>query len=250
MVSLLEKLSEIVSNFKKNIDSVYSLMDFDKVILDYSIKAISELADKLKNLHKIDNPHLTAANTLQALMQISSNNSLRNQYNQIFNQCIVLLVSYFGSAIGDIFKYCLTEKLKEGISDHIRKEEIKISLGELRDSDFNLSETIGELIASKKDISFQDMQSISKAFKEYFDLDIKRDKIVNNIIIGQACRHVIVHCGNIADSRLLRQIEKSIPRDIKQNIELREIIQFEPAEIKIVGDSMKEYIIKIVDALG
>jgi len=244
-----EKLQTIQENFEKNVESVYTLMNFDRLILDYSISSITQLVEKLKSHHHIDNPQLTALNTLSNLQKIRKHGSLKRHYMHIFNQCIVLLVSYFGSTIADIFKFCLAERVKEGLTENIAREEIKLSLGELQEYNFNLSDCIGELVVNKKDISFQDMQSISRAFKEYFGFEPQKDKIVNNIIAGQACRHIIVHSGNIANCRLIRQISHAEPRDIKMRIKENELIEFIPDEIRIVGDSMKTYVSRIIEEL-
>lgn len=242
-------LENIKHNFEKNVGSVYSLMNFDQVLLGFTIKSISDLVENLKNSHSISNPSLTGEKTLNILETIQKNESLRPQYSQIYNQCVVLLVSYFGSSVGDIFKSCLTMRFNDGIDAQFLKEEIKLSLGELYDLSFNLSDNIGEIIANKKDISFQDMQSISRAFRDYFGFETEKDKKVNNIITGQACRHVIVHSGNIADSKLQNQVKNANPRDIKQNIKAGEEIQFSPEEIQIVGDSMKKYIETVTESL-
>jgi hypothetical protein len=45
---------------------------------------------------------------------------------------------------------------------------------------------------------------------------MERDKDVNNIILGQACRHVIAHRGAVVDERLVRQVKGAQPRTIKE----------------------------------
>jgi hypothetical protein len=220
-------------------------MNFDELVLDYAIKSIEDLTGKLKKMG-IDNPRLTAESTLSSLKNIHSNNSLKPKYQTIFNQCIVLLVAYFSSTVSDIFKVALKEKLCKGELGQLSKEEVKISLGELRDMDFNLSEYIGDVVANKKEISFQDMQSITRAFKEYLGVEIQKDTVVNNIIVGQASRHAFVHSGGTIDARLLKQISNATPRDIKETCNLGDTITFSTEEITMVAESMKKYIEKAI----
>lgn len=92
---------QIIDNFKKNIASVESLANFDRVVLDFAISSIDSLQERLKE--KFANERLLATATLKQLKNIRENDSMRPQYKEIFNQCVVLLVSYFGSAVSDIF---------------------------------------------------------------------------------------------------------------------------------------------------
>lgn len=63
--------------------------------------------------------------------------------------------------------------------------------------------SIATLFIDKKDLSFQDMQAISRAFKDYISVEITKNKTVNNIIPAQACRNVIVHAGGKITNRLI-----------------------------------------------
>ncbi|HMM21814.1 MAG TPA: hypothetical protein PKA10_13935 [Selenomonadales bacterium] len=239
------RILEVQHNFQSNVLLVYDLMNFDETILNFGIDSLKDLISRQKKFN-ITNPLATAESTLRNFENIRQNGSLRPKYNEIFNQCVVLLVSYFSSAIGDIFKVALTQKINQGMDDNLAKEEIKVTLAELQNCS---SEMLGELVVLKKEISFQDMQSIRRVFQTYLDIDIEKDQNVNNIITGQACRHVIVHSGAIIDKRLIKQISQATPRDIKPEIKTGEKIQFDPEEIKIVGESMKRYINGVIEKL-
>ena len=231
---------EIIVNFKKNIASVQRLANFDRVVLDYSIKSIESLQNRLKQ--KFENERFLATNTLKQLRNIRSNDSMRKEYEEIFNQCVVLLVSYFGSAVSDVFRNYVTERIIGSTKKKVLQEELKFTIGELRDFDFNLSGQMGDIITRKKDISFQDMGSISRNFKDYLGVSMEKDQNVNNIIIGQACRHVIVHAGAIADIKLIKQISGATPRDLKKELNVGDRIQFSLGEIELLSDSMMAYL--------
>jgi hypothetical protein len=84
-------------------------------------------------------------------------------------------------------------------------------------------------------------KSIGRAFDQYLGFKPQRNNHVNNIILAQACRHAIVHNGSKADVKLLKQIADAKPRDLKQTLSSDQKIQFEPSEIKLIGESMKHY---------
>ncbi len=86
------------------------------------------------------------------------------------------------------------------------------------------------------------MQAIHRAFKEYLNISIEKDNTVHNIILAQACRHVIVHSGGVASERLTRQIKGAYPRDVKDKITKDSKVQFSPDEVETISESMKKYI--------
>jgi hypothetical protein len=219
-------------------------VDFDKIVLDFVIISMKGVNQKIKNF--TSNPQLFLDNQIKQLENIRTNNSLNKKYNIMLNQCIVLMVSYFGSAVEDIFKTALNHRLIDCDLDTLSGEEIKLSLGELSALSYNLSDCIGDIVTSKQDISFQDMQSIQRAFKEYFGFYLIKDNDVNNIIMAQACRHVIVHSGSNVSARMVKQVSAAKPRDIKENVFINDKVQFKKEEIIIIGNSMQNYMNSII----
>jgi hypothetical protein len=234
--------------FLENIEAVNRLANFDRVVLDYSIKAIEKLQNNL--LIKFKNESLLATGTLRQLTLIRKHDSMRNQYKEIFNQCVVLLVSYFGSAVSEIFKTYVTSNISELKNKKAFTEEFKFSPKEMSEYNFNLLAHIGEIIVLKKNISFQDMQSINRSFRDFLGISIERDSTVNDIIVGQACRHVIVHSGSVVDSKMLNQISNTKPRNLKPKIVIDSKIQFEPEEVALLSSSMIKYIKGLVEQLN
>jgi hypothetical protein len=222
----MNKGKESLKIFLENIESVNRLANFDRVVLDYSIKAIEKLQNNLSI--KFKNEALLATGTLKQLTLIREHDSMRNQYKEIFNQCVVLLVSYFGSAVSEIFKIYITSNISTLKNKKAFTEEFKFSPKEMSEYNFNLLAHIGEIIVSKKNISFQDMKSINRSFRDFLDIPIDKDSTVNDIIIGQACRHIIVHSGSLVNSQMLKQISNADPRSLNPKIKLNSKIQFEP----------------------
>jgi hypothetical protein len=226
--------------FIKNIDDIFRLLDFDRVILQVAIDGIEGLQENLRSSHDIENPRLLAQNTLQMLKGIQDHDSLRPKYQVIFNQCIVLLVSVFASSVADLFRGGICILAKKGDSKSLKNEELKISVSDLLEFDGEINERLGHLIADKNDLSFQDMKSIGRAFKDYFGFDISKDKHVNNIIMAQAGRHIIVHDSARINERIIRQVSGAKPRDLKPELD-GDTIQFNSGEVKLAAESMLEY---------
>lgn len=233
---------QIIETFKTHMKSVEKLMNFDRDVLDHAIISIEDLQKRLTQHHEISNAALTAERTLTMLRGYRKNDSLRSRYETIFNQALVLLTSYFTSSISDLFKIGVSKVLDKNSESPLHKEQIKISFRDLRENDFNLKEIAPELLILAKDISFQDMQSISRAFKDHLGISIEKDKTVNEIILGVQCRHIIVHTAGLADDRLIRQLANAYPRDLKNTLKAGEKIQFTVEEVNSVGAAMLEYL--------
>ncbi|HZC81380.1 MAG TPA: hypothetical protein VE222_06610, partial [Nitrospiraceae bacterium] len=87
--------------------------------------------------------------------------------------------------------------------------------------------TFVETFVRKTDISFQDMQSIARAFRDYVGFEPTRNENVNDIVLGHACRHVIVHAGAVFDRKALGQVRSAVPRTLKKNINVGDAVTFE-----------------------
>jgi len=232
----------VAETFQGHILSVNKLMNFDRDVLDLAIDGIATLQTRLQKHHGLDNPQLTAERTLHMLRGFREHDSLRPRYNTIFNQALVLLVSYFSSSVHDLFLLGVSAALDSDQPTPLLQEQIRISFADLRDAKFDLREVAPTLLVQAKDISFQDMQSIARAFKEHLDVSIEKSEAVNDIILGQGCRHVIVHAGGLVNERLIRQVAGARPRRIKQTLALHADVQFTVEEVLQVAASMSSYI--------
>jgi hypothetical protein len=241
---------EIKETFARNQDSVRQLMDFDRILIDFCIVHIEALESRLKNNKEIQltSAHFLPSHTIEALKSIRKNDSMRPQYKSIFNQCLVLSVSHFSSAVHSIFKQainhaccCCPDLLTAS------NEDIKFSFEELKNYHFDLTDSLGDLVIKKKDISFQDMQSAHRAFKNFLNVECEKDIYTNDIIFAQAARHSIVHALGHADEKFIKQIKDAFPRQIKDDIKPEELIQFESNEIENVLTSMDLYINRLIE---
>ena len=117
-------------------------------------------------------------------------------------------------------------------------EQINVSVGDILDMADNQLFGLAEALLLKKAVSFQDMQSISRAFKDFVGVEVKRSPEVNDIIVAQACRHAIVHNGARVDDRLLKQIRNAAPRHLHPPLLLGGAIAFSDTDVRTVGSSM------------
>lgn len=235
-------MKNIVSTFERNIESVESLLNFDRKVLDMAIESIHELHDYLVEYPKITADKYNGKRTLDTLKSIRNNDSLKSKYAVINNQAIVLLVSYFGSAVADIFRRASKIAVNTHNDERVLGEELKFKLEELLNLKSSLGDSIGELLITKNNISFQDMKSIQREFKKYFGIKIDKDINVNNIILGQACRHSIAHEAAKVNARVMNQVKGAKPRNLKESISEGEVIEFTQGEIKVVSESMLNYV--------
>lgn len=243
---MIDELTLLKDNFNKNVLSVETLLKFDIFILDYSINVLESVNNKLRDVNSITNPYLTAEGGLKALKNIKDNNSISLQYNTIYNQALVLLVSYYTSTIKDIFSKSLFPFLNKFADLKIFEEEIKMTVEQIKLNDFNLSSQIADLIILKKGYSFQDMKSTTKALNECFAFEFEKNNHINNIILGQACRHSIVHNGGKVDQQLQNQIKNAFPRDVKCTI-TEDNLSFLPDEVLTISASMGYYLDNIIN---
>ena len=216
-------------------------MTFDRVVLDVAISALESLRGRLHD-KGIDNPRLTAEGTLASLKAVRQNDSLRPEYETIFNQALVLLVSYFASAVHDVFRRAIAVAVEQEGKSPLLREELKLTIADLKEVRRDFTSVVPELLIQSKDVSFQDMQSISRSFKSYLGIHIDRDSDVNDIILGQGCRHVIVHTGGIVDDKLIRQLRDANPRSVQKDLKVGSMIQFQPAEVSAISKSMARYV--------
>ncbi len=240
----------LLTNYRKNQESINRLMNFDNLLLQFCISSLRELETNLRENAEvgITSVKCLPSITIKALEGIKSNKTFKSHYEDMYNQCLVLAVSYFTSTVKDIFlqsvnysiNYC-HEILKKD------NDNFAFTIKALKEMQFYIGDSLGELIVNKKEISFQDMQSTNRAFNDYFDLrlNFKDDKDQHNIVFGQAARHLIVHSIGKIDPKFLNQIDYAPKRIICHDLKEGEIIKITPAQIIIIQESMLNYITNI-----
>lgn len=124
---------------------------------------------------------------------------------------MVLLVSHFGSALHDIFRDAVTRALDhpKGLPESSQKVKTEIRWFDLKNADGPPAAVFADLLIAAEDLKFQDMGSTARAFKDHLRVEIPRGATMNDIILGQAARHVIVHSGTVVDKKFISQIKEA-----------------------------------------
>lgn len=238
---------DILATFKNNVADVDRLVNFDKEVLQVVVLTIEDLHTKLKP--QFASEQMNGGRALSVIKGIRDNESLRSKYGAIFNQAVVLLVSHFSTALGDLFRSGVMAKLSGDGDMALWGEEIKITFSEMRDRDWNLKTAAADLLIAKHDFTFQDMGSTVRAFDKFVGVKLERDAVMNNIITAQACRHVIAHAGGRISERTLKQVSGANPRDLKKTLTINELVQFSATEIELLGQAMITFVERIDAAI-
>jgi hypothetical protein len=225
---------------------VEGLLEFGNLIIAAAVEGLRKVEDELEAKHLNSLVDLVR-NRARMLKNIKSE-SLRPQYEAMFNQCVVLLVSHFGSAVHSLFRTAVQVALRTNSQLPVVNHELRVSWQSVIDSDEPKEVLFAELLISQQDLSFQDMQSIGRAFKNHLKVEIPMDRSLNNIIAGQASRHVIVHNAGRVDARMVRQLRDAQPRDLAPSLKPGAPVAFAPPEIRVLAESMTSYLNALKEA--
>jgi len=230
--------------FKGNLAEVDRLINFDRELLLMIENTLENLNSQLKS--RIADERLNGGRALTLVRGIRSNDTLRTKYQAIYNQALVLLVSHFASALGDVFRHLVAARLASSNPGKLLDEEFRLTVADLRDRDWSLAGALPDLLIAKYDFTFQDMGATVRAFTNYAGVNPVRDVVMNNIIAAQAFRHSIVHAGGKVGTRLIKQVSNAHPRTFRPNVQLDEQLGLTLAEL----DSVKSDMLRFIESLS
>jgi len=199
---------------------------------------------------KITNPRHRVDGVITLLRRIRQHDSLAPHFDAINNQSLVLLVSYFAAALRDFYRIAVDLILETAPPQHLLAEDLKVTVADLLRTQDDPRSQIADLLIDKKDLSFQDMQSTTRAFEELTGFKVDKDPVVHDIIAAQASRHAIVHTGEMASLRTGRQLASAYPRAIKPHLIAGERIVFSVEEILAVANAMETYLERLIDGVS
>jgi hypothetical protein len=244
--SLPSEQGQPLAVFTRQVQSVRELLEFDLFVLEHIVGGLDGIAEGLerRNFH---NDATAVRNRLSAVRNIRNSGSFRPRYETIFNQCIVLLVSYFGSTVGELFRQAVAEALASNIDVPVAKESVEVDWKTLSGVAESHPALVARLVVSKQKISFQDMGGIVRAFEKNLGITLERGLVVNDIILGQAARHAIVHSGAIVDGQMTHQIRDAAPRSLKTDVVVGEPISFQPEEVNLLANQMIAFVSQVTE---
>lgn len=236
--------ASIETIFKANCSDVERMINFDREVLDIVITSLEDLHARLKVTHTSD--QMNGGRVLQVVRQIRNNDSLRARYSAINGQAVVLLVSHFASALADIFRTAVNSALDSDSGEALLSEDIRLTFREIKERGWNLKSSAADLLIAKKDYTFQDMQSTVRAFETYVGVKLVKDEVTNDIILGQAARHVIVHASGAVTDRMLKQVVSASPRVLKPKLDLGESLHFSADDVMHLKKQMESFISRVI----
>ena len=239
--------TNVATTFEENLRDVERLIDFDRDVVEIMIMSLRDLKkDVPPQMHSFAGRIDRVINVISG---IRDHESLKPKYGAVCNQAVVLMVSHFASALGDLFRVSVSVALDRDDNKSLLDEELKLTFREIQERNWDVKSSAGDLLIAKKDLLFQDMQSTVKAFETYVGVQITKDQCTNNIILGQAARHVIVHASARVSSRMLKQISKATPRTLKVQLVQDETITFAKEEVLLLKSEMSSFIRDLVSKL-
>ena len=114
---MLKMKTDALSSFHRNIAEVDKLVNFDKELLQIITLNIQSLHDHLKISN--GDERFNGGRALTIINGIRDNETIRSKYTAIYNQAVVLLVSHFSSALGDLFRDAVSERLQSEVVSQI-----------------------------------------------------------------------------------------------------------------------------------
>jgi len=235
------QIRQPLSAFVGQVDSVRELLVFDQFVLEHVVGGLSGIVDELERRNQ-NNAATTVKNRLDAVANIRKAGSLRPRYETIFNQCVVLLVSYFGSTVGDLFRLAIDKSLSSGVDVPVANEIVEIDWRTLSQDTTGHSSLVARLVVGKQKITFQDMGGIVRAFDKNLGIQLQRNEAMNDIILGQAARHAIVHAGATIDGHMRNQVRSAVPRTLKGTLVEGQPLSFTPEEVNVLANQMIAFV--------
>lgn len=243
IAALRSRLSASNAEFEYNVQRVMDLANFDK---EYQRVALEYLHSMKKKIPE-DVRHQSERNRIDALIfsfeNMSKDQSLKEKYGTMYNQCLVLLVSHFGETLSEIYKGNIAQSIKFRLAKKSNENDFRVTFDELLGVDFNDDRDVGRFIVEKQAESFQDMQAICRLYSGDFGCKYEEDAIRDNIIFSQATRHIIVHAGAKVSSKFLRQIRNCNKRTLMTGtLEEGKVVEFTSSDLETVSSAMNSFI--------
>ena len=111
-----DKLRHILESFSVQANKVLNISEFDKDVIAPVIEALKK-KERLIEENKFNRMYKPTAE-ISMLESLYKGGHKRAKYKPVYNQSVVLLVSYFGSAISDIFRSGASDLLRSSNELH------------------------------------------------------------------------------------------------------------------------------------
>ncbi len=192
----MKNLTDIKKNFEYQLDQIRGISDVHAETQEFILSFLDVFkSNPVVKLHPAGEREFDKMRTL--VVQIKDHKNIKEKYEIIYSQSLVLLISAFESAMNETFKFIINEQ-----SNLITwpQKKIQIDVSELG---YELP-TPGDLIlkAFKENINFQNPDSVLRFCDEYLKLNVKFNDLAS-LKYFFMLRHVVAHNGSKADSSLI-----------------------------------------------
>lgn len=199
----MEYLNDILEGFQSRLADIERIDGINAGIIKIFQQNLDTIHSEIQQTGKFGGLLKKVDRYKQTLDDVSKLDEMKSDFEILREQRVVLLVSAFEVFIEDIFRAIANNSPEYFIWP---EKDKKIVIGV---EDFTSRFTLGDAIIThlnNKQYSFQDLGSTVKAFQDYLGVDLEiEDDTKDSIILGTACRHLIVHKGSVIDRQFLSQ---------------------------------------------
>jgi len=199
-------LTEILADIDDRIKDIKAIGDINEDLVKIAISGLNMIKTNLGSTQGNLGIKAMVDRQLNTYQQVSRIPALASKFPIIREQMVVLMVGALEVFVSDIYKsiannnpeyFCWAEKEK------IAFDPLLLSGG------FTMGDAIiGHM--KNSGVSFQDLQSMVDSFEKYCRIRIELDPCTrDNLILGAAARHIIVHNRSIIDLAFLKQIRNT-----------------------------------------
>ena len=232
----------INENFESQLKEIDYLINFDQLILEFCLENLKSLKSRIEQGPvEVNNSIFLPDDIIQSLENIQSNGSFELHYQEIHNQCLVLMVSNFILAIERVFLAALKFHYDNHSFSDVAKRKITLSLLEFEKIEED-SLHLGKILKSKGKVTFQNIPKILETFENYLGIVIPNSSSLENISFAIETRHLIVHCQSIADEKFIKKCKQINKRTLKNQVVQRDKISFNKDELKLVRETMSSFV--------
>ena len=206
----MKNLGNIEADFEQQLDQIRGISDVHEETQEFVLGFVDGFKNSL--LVSLNDPSKKEFDKMRTQIErIKDHKKIKEKYNIIYSQSLVLLVSAFESAMNEVFKFIINEK-SSLISWPVDKKKIQIDVSELGDE----TTTPGDLVlkAFKENVNFQNPDSTLRFCSEYLKLGIPFSEL-SQLKFFFMLRHVVAHNGSKVDTQLIgsaKNADRSIPR--------------------------------------
>lgn len=223
---------------KTKLEEIEKLQETPMIMRDYASDCLKRVLNESQQLLHTDRNIIQ--NKVKSLENIKEE-SMKAQFSVIYSQMCVLAVSSLEAILKKYFVDSINDSDKIN-TDYKKLAEIKVSVRDIIENKFNFDGKLGGLILERDKPNFQDLKSILKNLKNYFNQEIYlKDGVKQKICFYLEARHLLVHKGGVVDEKFINNTGV-LSANIK-NYDVGDTVEFDSSD----WIAMKGVFLELVD---